>query len=94
MAFKKGDKRPANAGRKAGSTNKVTTEFKEALNDLLRDCAPDLKSWIREVADDDKSKALTHFANLAEFCYPKLSRSDSNVKLSGKASLVVKPSGE
>lgn len=64
-------------GRPKGLPNKATSEFKQALNKLLEDCAPDIQGWLREIAAKDKSAALAHVEKLAEYCHPKLARSEN-----------------
>ena len=75
MAFKKGES-GNKSGRPTGVKNKVTTEFKLALNDLLQNSAPRIQGWLDEVASDDPSKALDHLGKLAEFVHPKLARKE------------------
>lgn len=75
MSFKKGQSGNLN-GRPAGSPNKSASEFKEALNAMLKDSSPKIQEWIDRVAATDASKALDHLARLAEYVYPKLARSE------------------
>ncbi len=75
MAFKAGET-GNRYGRPAGIHNKVTTEFKEALNNLLECCSPKILHWLELVAAEDPSKALDHLGKLAEYVHPKLARTE------------------
>ena len=71
-------------GRKPGSPNKVTREFRETVTRLLEDNADNVGRWLTLVADGDgtengkpdPAKALDLMAKLAEFAAPKLSRAE------------------
>lgn len=76
-------------GRQKGTPNKVTAEFKQAVNDLLNECSPKMQGWIDQVAQVDPGKALDHLCKLAEYAYPKLARSDVTAKVNGTARLIV-----
>ncbi len=90
--FEKGKSGNIN-GRPAGISNKATSEFKEALNNLLKDCSPKIQEWIDAVASTDPSKALDHLGKLAEYVYPKLTRTtiegDPNKPLQSKITVEV-----
>lgn len=75
MSFQKG--RAKTGGKVKGQQNKTTTEFKQALNNLLEYCAPKMAGWLEKVAKEDPNKALDHMGKLAEYCYPKLARSET-----------------
>ncbi|TXG78393.1 hypothetical protein E6Q11_01090 [Candidatus Dojkabacteria bacterium] len=82
MPFEKG--KPKTGGKKKGVPNKVTTDFKQALNNLLEYCAPEMVGWIKQVAKDDPNKALEHMSKLAEYIYPKLARTENKTTLDGE----------
>ena len=63
-------------GRKKGSANKVTREFRETVNRLLEDNSENVGAWLEQVALVDPAKALDLIAKLAEYAAPKLSRSE------------------
>lgn len=73
MAFEKG-KSGNPKGRKPGEPNKVTMEFKTAVNNLLEMAAPNFVSWLEQVAKDDPGRALDLAGKLAEYAHPKLAR--------------------
>lgn len=72
------------AGRHKGKPNRVTTEFKEAVNNLLSHAAPHLVDWLNRIAIEDPAKAVDTVAKLAEYSYPKLARVESKTEHSGK----------
>lgn len=62
------------SGRPKGVPNKATTQFKEALNNLLETAAPNMISWLEQVSDPkDRFDILSKFA---EYLYPKLARTE------------------
>lgn len=61
-------------GRPAGIPNKATTQFKEALNNLLETAAPDMVTWLGEIKDPEKRFDV--LSKFAEYIYPKLARSE------------------
>ena len=63
-------------GRPKGVENKVTTDFKQAITELLKENSPNISRWIAEIADKDPIKALDHIERLAEYAYPKLARQE------------------
>lgn len=70
---RKGTPNP-NAGRPAGSQNKATIEFKEALTKLMDTAAPDLVKWLGEI--EDPFKRFEVLSKFAEFIHPKLGRTE------------------
>ena len=54
MTFKKGDKRPKNAGRKKGTPNKVTKEIRDHIKTILDATLPKALGWIMAIEDDKK----------------------------------------
>lgn len=75
MAFKKGQSGNP-SGKKKGTTNKVTSEFKEQLNKLLEESAPRMVGWLDEIAAENPEKAFDILSKFAEYIHPKLSRSE------------------
>jgi len=73
MGWPKGKPRHPNAGRKPGVPNKTTTEFKDALNRLLNQSAPHFAEWLDAVGPDRRLELL---GKLAEYCHPKLGRTE------------------
>jgi hypothetical protein len=85
MAFEKGHKRYG--GKIKGQPNKVTTQFKEALNNLLETAAPSMVEWLEKIAEDDPARALDLVSKLAEYVHPKLARSEIEGRFDGKFSV-------
>ena len=63
-------------GRTAGTPNKATVEFKEAVNNLINFATPHMVNWLEQIATDDPNKALDHVYKFAQFGYPLLSRAE------------------
>lgn len=71
-------------GRKPGSQNKVTREFRETVNLLLRENSENVAKWLKSVAEGDAAneikpdpyRALTLLGQLAEYATPKLARTE------------------
>ena len=63
-------------GRRPGSPNHVTVEFRETVRALLEDNRANVSAWLTRVADDDAYKALQVIISLAEYAYPKLARTE------------------
>lgn len=76
-------------GRVKGTPNKLTSEFKEAVNKLLWTASPKMVGWIDRIAVDDPARALDLISKLAEYAYPKLSRSDVNATHSGALTIEI-----
>ena len=77
-------------GRRPGSTNKVTREFRETVKALLEGNADNVSRWLSLVADGDGAelrpdpgKALDLMAKLAEYATPKLARTEHTGKDGG-----------
>jgi hypothetical protein len=80
MPMPKGALNP-NAGRRKGTPNRVTTEFRDTVRKLLDDNRDNVARWLTAVAEGDgesvkpdPGKALDLVAKLAEFAAPKLAR--------------------
>lgn len=65
---------PVPNGRPKGVPNKSTTQFKEALNNLLEISAPQMVQWLGEIKDPEKRFDV--LAKFAEYIYPKLARQE------------------
>lgn len=70
-------------GRRPGSPNKATKEFRDTVTKLLSDNAENVATWLEQVAtgngDPDKAdpaKALDLLSKLAEYAAPKLNRTE------------------
>lgn len=61
-------------GRPPGTPNKVTTDFRLSVKNLLDDCGPQLFEWVQRVAEKNPQRAVDCLAALAEYATPKLSR--------------------
>jgi hypothetical protein len=83
MAFKKGEPRPDNAGRKKNSVNKLTATVKERVlsvfNDLQDDPTANLLSWAKEEPGE--------FYKIAS----KLIPAEINARVEGKIITVIPP---
>lgn len=75
MAPKKGTVTNPN-GRPKGIPNKATSEFKEHLNRLLEESAPQMQEWLKQIAAESPEKAFDILSKFAEYIHPKLSRSE------------------
>jgi hypothetical protein len=75
-------KRQKTGGRKKGTPDKVTSEFRETVRRLLEDNSKNFARWLALVAEGDGSengrpdpaKALDLIVKLAEYAAPKLGR--------------------
>jgi hypothetical protein len=76
MAFKKGNPRPANAGRKDGSTNKSTALAREAIASFVDGNADRLTGWLDRIAEDNPKAAFDSFMSVVEYHIPKLARTE------------------
>lgn len=71
-------------GRKAGTPNKATVEFRQTVQALLDDNRENVGRWLTLVAEGDgtegskpdPAKALDLLAKLAEYAAPKLNRTE------------------
>jgi hypothetical protein len=68
-------------GRPKGSPNRVTTEFRDTVKNLLHDNSENVARWLATVAEGDGDQvkpdpkgALDMLTKLAEFATPKLAR--------------------
>lgn len=62
---------------RGNSPNKITVEFKEAVNNLINFSTPQMVDWLTLVAAEDPNKALDHVYKFAQFGYPLLARTES-----------------
>ena len=80
---------PKTGGRKPGSANKSTKEFRDTVSALLEKNAENVGIWLEQVASGHgevkpaPEKALDLLARLAEFAAPKLARTEHTGKDGG-----------
>lgn len=79
--FKKGDKKPANSGKKKGTQNKATKDIKEAYRLLIESNLENMTKWLKDIASKDPAKAIYIISDLSEYVVPKLSRTDINAEV-------------
>lgn len=90
----------ANAGRKKGEPNKMTTEFRETIKNLLESNADNVGRWLSMVAEGHgetkpaPDKALDLMAKLAEYAAPKLARTEHVGDGGGPVRIVAAPLDE
>lgn len=78
-------------GRPAGVPNRTTTDFRNAVNNLLEVSAPHMVRWMNQVAEGDiesgikpdPGRAIDLMAKLAEYVAPKLNRTEVTGKDGG-----------
>lgn len=78
-------------GRLPGVKNRITTEFRETVRQLLEDNSANVGTWLDLVArgdadagvKPDPGKALDLITRLAEYAAPKLSRTEVTGKDGG-----------
>lgn len=81
MPFQKGKKKTG--GRAKDVKNKVNTDFKEAIKNLLERNADQMDGWLTRVSKRSPYKALDLMYKLAEFHMPKLSRQSVDITSKG-----------
>jgi hypothetical protein len=64
------------AGRPKGIPNKVTGSIRAAFEELLRGNLPQVNEWLNDAAKEDPAKAVDLLLKMAEFCLPKLQRTE------------------
>jgi hypothetical protein len=64
------------AGRPKGTANKITGSVRAAFEELLRGNLPQVQQWLNDAAKDDPAKAVDLILKMAEFCLPKLQRTE------------------
>lgn len=67
---------PKTGGRKKGVENKNTRDIKEAIRNLLESNLDNMTLWLKQIAADDPAKAMSLMKDLAEYCIPKLARTE------------------
>ncbi len=82
MPFKPGNK--LKTGRQKGTPNKVNTDIKQAIKDLLERNANQMDKWLDRVAKRSPYKALDLMNKFAEYSLPKLSRVESTNEIIDK----------
>ena len=78
-------------GRPAGTPNKTTMDFRNAVNQLLEVSAPHMVRWMNQVAEGDvengmkpdPGRAIDLMAKLAAYVAPKLARTEVTGKDGG-----------
>ncbi len=63
-------------GRRKGQPNKATASIREAMMRLANGNVGKVQGWLDKAAEKDPGKAADLFLRLAEFCVPKLQRSE------------------
>jgi hypothetical protein len=74
--FEKGTPRPNGAGRKAGTPNKINSDLKDIMAEIIISNATNLKAWFEETAQKDPAKALALHIKMCEFFVPRADKKD------------------
>lgn len=74
--FVKGQPRPANAGRRPGSPNKITRDIRATITLLSQRNVGELEALIDRVAKKDPARAADLHIKILEFNIPKLQRTE------------------
>ena len=69
MAFKKGDKKPKNSGRKKGTKNKLNLGVEEALQARGIDCVDEMLDIAQNTEKEDIKLAV--YKELLKYVYPQ-----------------------
>lgn len=75
---------PPGPGRPAGVPNKRTIAAREAIAAFVDGNAHRLEEWLDAIALKDPKQAFDCFQSVIEYHIPKLARTDTHTKLSGK----------
>src|SRR5487761_1782055 len=78
-AHLRGKARTPGSGRRPGQVNKVTAVTRQFFQKLLDDNGDKIQGWLNRIARRDPEKALRLLVDVAEYCLPKLARSDTHV---------------
>lgn len=91
-------------GRKPGTPNRATIEFRQTVRQLLEDNADNVGKWLKAIAEGDIEnggkrepdpyKALDMMAKLAEYAAPKLGRVEHVGDGGGPVRIVASPTDE
>jgi hypothetical protein len=74
--FKKGEPRPAKAGRKKGVPNKITRDIRATITLLSQRNVGELEKLLDRVALKDPARAAQLHIQILEFNIPKLQRTE------------------
>lgn len=74
MPFEKGNN--IGKGRPKGKENKNKRRFIVALQDMFENNEDKIAGWLDQIAKDDPKEALNQLNKWAEFCFPKLNRTE------------------
>lgn len=94
MPFKKGDKRPQNAGREKGTPNKRTEQWEQFAEYCLNS---GLEKFQEEMNKLKGQQFVNAFVNIMEFHKPKLSRSEVKAQVEDvgvKSYKIIQASGD
>ena len=81
MPYEKGNKWKGNqSGRPKGSENKVNTDLKNIILQLLEKKSSHLEEWMDRTAQTDPAKAIELYAKLSEFIIPKIRNNNISVE--------------
>lgn len=74
--FVKGMPRPAKAGRRPGSPNKLTADVRTTIKLIAERKILEVEGWLERVAKKDPAKAMDLYTKMIEFHVPKLQRTE------------------
>lgn len=77
--FQKGMKRPANAGRKKGTSNRTTEQMRQALATFIDSQIDRLPEWLDEIHEQNGALAAFKCVTaLMEYTMPKMNRLEAS----------------